>query len=248
MMDIIEKDKLPQHVAIIMDGNGRWAVKQGFSRTIGHENGVSSVRQSIKVCLDNGIKCLTLYAFSEENWGRPEDEVSAIMNLMMSNMKEELPSFLKNGVRFKYIGDSSRLSDSVKEEFDYCVKQTSHCQNMTLVIAVNYSAQTEIVEATKKIAANVLKGELNIEDINKSTIENHLYTEGLPPVDLLIRTSGEQRISNFLLWQIAYSELYFSPVLWPDFDEQEFNTILKNYTGRQRRFGKTSEQVEQQNK
>ncbi|MDD4819520.1 MAG: polyprenyl diphosphate synthase [Flavobacteriales bacterium] len=244
----IEKDKLPKHVAIIMDGNGRWAKKQGFARVFGHKSGVRSVRDSIKVCLENRISCLTLYAFSEENWARPKMEVSTIMNLMVSSMKDELSSFLKNGVRFRYIGDDTRLSDSMKEEFDYCVEQTAHCQNMTLVIAVNYSAQTEIVSAARKIASDVAEGKLKVEEINKSTIENHLYTAGLPPVDLLIRTSGEQRISNFLLWQIAYSELYFSPVLWPDFSEKIFTDILKDFTSRERRYGKTSEQLEQQNK
>lgn len=244
----IEKDKIPQHVAIIMDGNGRWAKKQGLTRVFGHKNGVRSVRESIKVCLENGIKCLTLYAFSEENWARPKMEVSAIMNLMISSMKDELPSFLKNGVRFKYIGDDSRLSDSMREEFDYCVAQTSHCERMTLVIAVNYSSQTEIAQAAQHVASRVLKGELTIEEINKSTIEKHLYTADLPQVDLLIRTSGEQRISNFLLWQIAYAELYFTSVLWPDFNEKEFKAALDIYAGRERRFGKTSEQLEQKNK
>ncbi len=244
-MDIDIKN-IPTHVAIIMDGNGRWAKERGLERVYGHANGVASVRKAIKASLDMGVKYLTLYAFSQENWNRPAAEVEALMQLMVSNMKLELPSFLEQGVRFRYIGNREALSDEVREEFDYCERETAHCDRMTLVIAVSYSAQEELALAARKIARRAVRGEINVEDIDIKMMEGNLYTSDFPMVDLMIRTSGEIRISNFLLWQIAYAELYFTDLYWPDFDEKEYEKAVKYYASRERRFGKTSEQIKQE--
>ena len=246
MMDI-NKKKVPTHVAIIMDGNGRWAKERGLERVYGHANGVASVRKAIKASLNMGVKVLTLYAFSQENWNRPAAEVEALMLLMVSNMKEELPSFIEQGVRFRYIGNRAALSDEVREEFDYCERQTAHCERLTLVIAVSYSAREELAMAAQKIARRALEGEICVEDIDVKMMEENLYAGDLPAVDLMIRTSGEIRISNFLLWQVAYAEFYFTDLYWPDFDEKEYEKAVEYYGGRERRFGKTSEQIKLEN-
>ena len=242
----INKKKIPTHVAIIMDGNGRWAKERGLERVYGHANGVASVRKAIKASLDMGVKVLTLYAFSQENWNRPAAEVEALMLLMVSNMKQELPSFIEQGVRFRYIGNRAALSDEVREEFDYCERQTAHCERLTLVIAVSYSAREELAMAAQKIARRAVEGEIRVEDIDVEMVQENLYAGDLPSVDLMIRTSGEIRVSNFLLWQVAYAEFYFTDLYWPDFDEKEYEKAVKYYASRERRFGKTSEQIKQE--
>jgi undecaprenyl diphosphate synthase len=243
----INKKKIPTHVAIIMDGNGRWAKERGLERVYGHANGVASVRKAIKASLDMGVKVLTLYAFSQENWNRPAAEVEALMLLMVSNMKQELPSFIEQGVRFRYIGNRAALSDEVREEFDYCERQTAHCERLTLVIAVSYSAREELAMAAQKIARRAVEGEIRVEDIDVEMMEENLYAGDLPAVDLMIRTSGEIRVSNFLLWQVAYAEFYFTDLYWPDFDEKEYEKAVEYYGSRERRFGKTSEQIKLEN-
>ena len=243
----INKKKIPTHVAIIMDGNGRWAKERGLERVYGHANGVASVRKAIKASLDMGVKVLTLYAFSQENWNRPAAEVEALMLLMVSNMKQELPSFIEQGVRFRYIGNRAALSDEVREEFDYCERQTAHCERLTLVIAVSYSAREELAMAAQKIARRAVEGEIRVEDIDIEMMEENLYAGDLPAVDLMIRTSGEIRVSNFLLWQVAYAEFYFTDLYWPDFDEKEYEKAVEYYGSRERRFGKTSEQIKLEN-
>ena len=243
----INKKKIPTHVAIIMDGNGRWAKERGLERVYGHANGVASVRKAIKASLDMGVKVLTLYAFSQENWNRPAAEVEALMLLMVSNMKQELPSFIEQGVRFRYIGNRAALSDEVREEFDYCERQTAHCERLTLVIAVSYSAREELAMAAQKIARRAVEGEIRVEDIDVEMMEENLYAGDLPAVDLMIRTSAEIRISNFLLWQVAYAEFYFTDLYWPDFDEKEYEKAVEYYGSRERRFGKTSEQIKLEN-
>lgn len=243
----INKKKIPTHVAIIMDGNGRWAKERGLERVYGHANGVASVRKAIKSSLDMGVKVLTLYAFSQENWNRPAAEVEALMLLMVSNMKQELPSFIEQGVRFRYIGNRAALSDEVREEFDYCERQTAHCERLTLVIAVSYSAREELAMAAQKIARRAVEGEICVEDIDVEMMEENLYAGDLPAVDLMIRTSGEIRVSNFLLWQVAYAEFYFTDLYWPDFDEKEYEKAVEYYGSRERRFGKTSEQIKLEN-
>ena len=243
----INKKKIPTHVAIIMDGNGRWAKERGLERVYGHANGVASVRKAIKASLDMGVKVLTLYAFSQENWNRPAAEVEALMLLMVSNMKQELPSFIEQGVRFRYIGNRAALSDEVREEFDYCERQTAHCERLTLVIAVSYSAREELAMAAQKIARRAVDGEIRVEDIDVEMMEENLDAGDLPAVDLMIRTSGEIRVSNFLLWQVAYAEFYFTDLYWPDFDEKEYEKAVEYYGSRERRFGKTSEQIKLEN-
>ena len=239
----IDAGKVPAHIAVIMDGNGRWAKKQGLMRVFGHKKGVESVRSTIETCRKLGVKYLTLYAFSEENWLRPKAEVMALMDLLVNNLKAELPTFVKNGIRLNSIGDVTRLPDGAARQLEYCREQTASCSDMVLTLALSYSAQTEIEQCVAAIAADVAEGRLKVGDIDKNTIEKHLYTSGMPAVDLLIRTSGEQRVSNFLLWQIAYAEFYFTPVLWPDFSEKDLLDAVRWYAGRERRFGLTSEQL-----
>ena len=228
----IDAGKVPAHIAVIMDGNGRWAKKQGLMRVFGHKKGVESVRSTIETCRKLGVKYLTLYAFSEENWLRPKAEVMALMDLLVNNLNS--------------IGDVTRLPDGAARQLEYCREQTASCSDMVLTLALSYSAQTEIEQCVAAIAADVAEGRLKVGDIDKNTIEKHLYTSGMPAVDLLIRTSGEQRVSNFLLWQIAYAEFYFTPVLWPDFSEKDLLDAVRWYAGRERRFGLTSEQLTEQ--
>lgn len=230
-------EKIPQHVAIIMDGNGRWAKAHGKERVYGHMHGVESVRRVIKACPKYGIKYLTLYTFSTENWGRPSDEVNALMELMCSSIEGETPELCKQGVAVKILGDRSALSDKVNGSIDYIESQTANGQTLTLMLAFNYSSRSEIVRAVQNIAQKVKNRELNATEISEQMITDNLYTVGVPDPDLVIRTSGECRLSNFLMWQSAYSELYFMDVLWPDFDEAALVDAIEVYNKRDRRFG-----------
>lgn len=239
----INKNNLPNHLAIIMDGNGRWAKQQGFLRSLGHENGVKSVRSTISACTELGIKHLTLYAFSTENWNRPKLEVEMLMKLLVKSLKKELPTFTKNNIKLNAIGDLSLLPEKAFKQLQEVMEVTKDNTRMTLTLALSYGSRAELVNAVKEISFKVKNNLISEADIDESVINNHLYTHDLPDVDLLVRTSGEQRISNFLLWQIAYSELYFTEVLWPDFTEEELYKTLLAYQNRERRFGKTSEQI-----
>ncbi|HJH59253.1 MAG TPA: isoprenyl transferase [Bacteroidetes bacterium] len=233
---------LPVHVAVIMDGNGRWAKRQGMMRVLGHRKGVEAVRRTIEAAREEGIRYLTLYAFSDENWARPRAEVEALMELLVSNLKAELPSFVKNGIRLESIGDVSRLPEGAARELEHCRRETAENKDLVLSLALSYGSQEEIRRCVVRIAQCVARGELHPQDIDRQTIESNLYTAGMPPVDLMIRTSGEMRLSNFLLWQSAYAELYFTPVLWPDFTKEDFREALRAYARRERRFGRTSDQ------
>jgi len=235
--------KLPQHIAIIMDGNGRWAKEQGKLRVFGHHNGVLSVRDVVEGAAELGVGYLTLYTFSSENWNRPKLEVMAIMELMVSTIHKEIDRLLKNNVCLKAIGDLDMLPEKCRAELLSAIEKTSRNTGLVLTLALSYSSRREIVRAAKNIALKVQNGKLNISDINEETFENNLYTQGMPNPELLIRTSGEYRISNFLLWQIAYAELYFTPKLWPDFRKEDLYEAILDYQKRERRFGMTSEQV-----
>ncbi|MRI62570.1 isoprenyl transferase [Ornithobacterium rhinotracheale] len=243
LLQNINLDKVPQHVAVIMDGNGRWAQKKGMMRTFGHQSAVKAVRETIKACEDLGIPYLTLYAFSSENWNRPKDEVSFLMNLLFKTLTKELKSFQENNIRLRTIGDLSRLPEKARKELLLVQEETKNNTKATLTLALSYGGRDEIVEASQKIAQAVQENDLSIEQINHETFKKYLYSPDIPDVDLVIRTSGECRISNFLLWQIAYAELYFTEVLWPDFRKEDFYEAIINYQNRQRRFGKTGEQI-----
>ena len=227
---------IPQHIAIIMDGNGRWANERGKERSYGHQAGVEAVRRITAECTRLGVKYLTLYTFSTENWGRPADEVAALMGLVLSSLEDEI--FMKNNVRFRVIGDVQRLPDAVQQKLRETEEHTAKNDAMTMVVALSYSSRWEITEAVRKIASE------GLQDITEETVSQHLTTNFMPDPDLLIRTGGEVRISNYLLWQIAYAELYFSSVMWPDFTKEHFYEIMVDYQKRQRRFGKTGEQIE----
>ena len=244
-MDIsdIQKDKMPQHVAVIMDGNGRWAKKHGFARALGHKHGVTTVHNITEIAAKLGIKYLTLYAFSTENWNRPQEEVSALMSLLVDTIARETPTLLRNNIRLLTIGDLSRLPDNVRAKLETCKEQTAGNTSLNLVLALSYSARWEITNAVKTLAGKVLEGGLQLQEIDEQCVTDALTTSGIPDPDLLIRTSGELRISNFLLWQLAYSELWFTDKLWPDFTEDDFCDALRDYQQRERRFGKTSEQI-----
>lgn len=239
----INKDKLPLHVAIIMDGNGRWAKEKGKLRVFGHQNGVKAVRDTVESAAELGIKHLTLYAFSTENWNRPKFEVNALMELLVSTINKETKTLMDNNIRLNAIGDLDSLPSSCYRELKEAMKKTENNTRMTLHLALSYSSKWEITNAIKKIAEKVNMNELKIDDINDSTIDNYLTTSGTPDPELLIRTSGEHRISNFLLWQIAYAELYFTDKLWPDFRKEDLYEAIIDFQSRERRFGKTSEQV-----
>ncbi|MGF7452715.1 polyprenyl diphosphate synthase [Mannheimia massilioguelmaensis] len=239
-MKELDPNKIPQHIAIIMDGNGRWAKQKGKMRIFGHKNGVMAVRKSVSYARKIGVNALTLYAFSSENWNRPEQEVSALMTLFMHALDSEVKKLHKNNIKLRIIGDTSRFSDKLQEKIADAEALTANNQALTLNIAANYGGCWDIVQATQQIAQQVKEGKIDTTDINEAFFQRHLVTQEQPPVDLLIRTSGEQRISNFLLWQIAYAELYFSEVLWPDFNEEAFNQAIYAYQQRDRRFG-TSE-------
>jgi len=241
--DKIIKERLPNHLAIIMDGNGRWAKMRGEHRIIGHQNGVEAVRQTVEGAAELGISYLTLYAFSTENWNRPQDEVLGLMSLLVEAIENETPTLMKNNVRLKAIGDLESLPKEVIDKLQGTIDNTANNTGLTLVLALSYSSRWEIMNAVGKIAEKVQSGELKPENINESIFENHLTTSGIPDPELMIRTSGENRISNFLLWQLAYSELYFTDLFWPDFTKEELYKALLNYQSRERRFGKTSEQL-----
>lgn len=235
--------RLPQHLAIIMDGNGRWAKEKGKLRVFGHEHGVKTVRVITEKCASIGIKYLTLYAFSTENWKRPRIEVETLMRLLVSSLKKELPLLHKNDIKLNAIGNIQSLPSRAYKELKEVIAKTADNKSMTLTLALSYGAREEIKNAVQSISVKVKNNIISPENIDETIINNHLYTRNLPDVDLLIRTSGEHRISNFLLWQIAYAELYFIDVFWPDFSEQHLLEAIKNYQHRERRFGKTSEQL-----
>ncbi len=231
------------HVAIIMDGNGRWAQQHGHERSFGHEQGVEAVRKVLEFSKNNGIPYLTLYAFSTENWNRPKEEVELLMRLVTRTITREVDTFMKNGVRLLTTGRMEDLPEDCRKSMNDAAEITANNKNTTVIFALSYSGRAELVDTTKKIAREVAAGHLNPDDINDTTIQQHLYHPEIPDVDLLIRTGGDMRISNFLLWETAYAELYFSPVMWPDFREEHMKEILEQYTHRERRFGKTGEQV-----
>ena len=239
----INQSKLPKHVAVIMDGNGRWAKQRGKLRTFGHNKGVKAVRETVETAAEIGIEYLTLYAFSTENWNRPKFEINALMTLLVKTISKETKTLTENNIRLNAIGDLESLPASCLKELNEAIEKTKDNTRMTLTLALSYSSKWEITEAIKAIAKNVKSGELDADAIDESTINQHLCTLGIPDPELLIRTSGEHRISNFLLWQIAYAELYFTDKLWPDFERADFETAIIDYQGRERRFGKISEQV-----
>ncbi|WP_337385279.1 isoprenyl transferase [Prevotella sp.] len=239
----LDTNNIPQHIAIIMDGNGRWAAEKGKPRSFGHQAGVDTVRRITSECTRLGVKYLTLYTFSTENWNRPATEVAALMGLVLTSLEDEI--FMKNNVRFRVIGDLKRLPEEVRLKLHETEEHTAANTAMTMVIALSYSSRWEITEATRQIANEVKAGTLNPADINEDTIAQHMATAFMPDPDLLIRTGGEERISNYLLWQIAYSELYFCDTFWPDFSEEELQRAIANYQQRQRRFGKTGAQIEE---
>jgi len=239
----IKQENLPRHMAVIMDGNGRWAKEKGKLRVFGHENGVKAVRQTVENCAKLQIKYLTLYAFSTENWKRPKLEVDTLMRLLVSSLRKELKTLTKNNIRLNAIGNISSLPQKAHKELQEVITKTSKNSGMTLTLALSYGAREELKNAIQQIAFKVKNNIISPETIDETIINTHLYTHDLPDVDLLIRTSGEHRISNFLLWQIAYAELYFINVFWPDFSELHLVEAIKNYQNRERRFGKTSEQL-----
>ena len=239
----LDHDNLPAHVAIIMDGNGRWAQKRGLLRTMGHKAGVDSVREIVKAARELGIRCLTLYAFSTENWNRPESEVSTLMSLLKTFLERECADLHANQVRLRCIGQIDRLPDSAREVLEGVMATTRDNTGLTLVLALSYGSRSELTRAVRSVAAKVARRELDPAEITEGTIASHLDTAGLPDPDLLIRTGGEARVSNFLLWQCSYSEIYFTPIHWPDFRREAFIAALADYQGRQRRFGKTGEQA-----
>lgn len=242
-LEKIDLGRLPQHVAIIMDGNGRWAKKRGLMRSFGHENGVTTVRQITEIASELGIGYLTLYTFSTENWNRPKDEVDALMNLIVVSIEQQTPDLIKNNVRLTTIGNMRRMPQFARERLEKCMDDTAHCTGLVLCLALSYSSRWEIVEACKKLAAQAAAGQIQVESIDDDMVSKAMATASMPDPDLLIRTAGDLRISNFLLWQIAYSELYFTPKFWPDFTKEDFCEAIVDYQSRERRFGKTSEQL-----
>lgn len=246
MLDKIDKSRLPKHVAVIMDGNGRWAKLHHLDRSQGHVEGVNTVRSITEIASEIGIKYLTLYTFSTENWNRPKEEVDALMNLIVVAIERETPDLIKNNVRLTMIGDIERMPDFARDRLTKCMLDTAHCSGLVLCLALSYSSKWEILNACRSIAAKVKEGELALDDINEEVFSHELATRDMPDPDLLIRTAGDLRISNYLLWQIAYSELYFTPVFWPDFTKDEFCAAIIDYQSRERRFGKISEQINEQ--
>jgi undecaprenyl diphosphate synthase len=236
-------DKMPQHIAIIMDGNGRWAKGKGKFRIFGHQNGVSTVKTITEACAELGVKYLTLYAFSTENWNRPAIEVRALMELLVDTMRKELPTLMENGIKLSFIGNQSDLPAKCQKQIEVTMEETKHNTRMNLVLALSYSAKWDLVQAIKNISNDAMNGKINVADINDSLVDSYLSTHWMPHPELLIRTSGEKRISNFLLWEIAYSELYFTEKLWPDFTKEDLYDAIYDFQNRERRFGKTSEQL-----
>ena len=245
-MNKLDKNRIPRHIAIIMDGNGRWATERNQPRAVGHQAGVETVRKITAECVRLGVKYLTLYTFSTENWNRPAEEVAALMGLMLESLKDDL--LMKNNVRLEVIGDMERLPKEVREATLKVVDETKNNSNMSLVLALSYSSKWEITEAVKQIARETRDQQLTVAEIDEELVSKRLATADMPDPELLIRTGGELRISNFLLWQIAYSELYFCNTYWPDFSEEHLHEAIANYLSRQRRFGKTEAQVEEESK
>lgn len=244
LIDKLDHNRLPCHIAIIMDGNGRWARARGLERGDGHKEGVSATRKVVEAATKASVQYLTLYAFSKENWNRPSEEVNGLMDLMVYAITRETAGLIKNGVRVAFIGDLERLPINVREALLKCIHETAGGKRLTLVLALSYSSKWEIAEATRKIVRDVSEGVLQEKDINEETINSYLTTRDLPDPDLLIRTGGEQRMSNFLLWQCAYAEFYFTDTFWPDFGEEALYEAILNYQGRERRFGKISDQIQ----
>jgi len=239
----IDLSRLPEHVAIIMDGNGRWAKNRGLDRVYGHQEGVTSVKKAIETASNIGVKYLTLYTFSTENWNRPQEEVDALMELMVIAIKRELPEMMEEQVRLNVIGDIEQLPPHTKETLLSCIEETSGNTGLNLVLAISYSSRWEITTAVKNIAAEVISGKLDLNSIDETQVSQHLTTKNIPDPDLLIRTGGEFRISNFLMWQLSYSELYFTDAYWPDFREENLYEAIIDYQKRERRFGKTGDQI-----
>ncbi len=239
--------RIPRHVAIIMDGNGRWAKEHGQERSFGHESGVATVRQATEIASEVGVKYLTLYTFSTENWNRPQDEVDALMNLIVVSIEQQTPDLIKNNVRLTTIGDMERMPAFAANRLRKCMQDTSHCTGLVLCLALSYSSRWEIVEACRRLAREAVAGSLNPEEIDDAMLSSRLATVGMPDPDLLIRTGGDLRVSNYLLWQIAYSELYFTSKYWPDFTKEDFVDAIADFQGRERRYGKTSEQLINEN-
>ncbi|MGZ3866075.1 MAG: isoprenyl transferase [Bacteroidia bacterium] len=244
LKDQIDLSRLPKHIAVIMDGNGRWAKGRGASRIFGHQNGVKSVKDTIEAATELGVEYMTMYAFSTENWNRPADEVNALMELLIKTIYEETPTLNKNNIRLRAIGDIKSLPAKCQEQLAAAMKETEKNTRLNLVLALSYSAKWEIIEAIKQIASEVKDGKISVDAINDSVFDAHLSTAGMPHPELMIRTSGECRISNFLLWQLAYAEFYFTETLWPDFRREDFYKAILSYQNRERRFGKTGEQVQ----
>ena len=240
---LINLQRVPKHVAIIMDGNGRWAEGKGMSRVFGHRNALTAVRESIESAAQIGVKAITLYAFSTENWNRPKLEVDALMSLLVNSLKKELLTFQENGVIVNAIGNIENLPNKAKKALNDVIIKTKDNSKIIMTLALSYGSREEIVNAIKNISKKVVNKELSVKEIDENIINNHLYTFNLPEVDLMIRTSGEKRLSNFLLWQMAYAELYFTDVFWPDFRKEHFYDAIIDYQNRERRFGKTSEQI-----
>jgi undecaprenyl diphosphate synthase len=243
LADIIDPERLPQHIAVIMDGNGRWANSQGQHRIFGHQNGVRAVRNTTEACAELGVKYLTLYTFSTENWARPIEEVNALMELLVATIKAETDTLMKNKIRLVAFGDLSKLPASCRQQLDETIEITRNNDRLQLNLALSYSSRWELVQTVQSIAADILAGKLAISDISEELISQKLITADIPDPELLIRTSGECRISNFLLWQLAYTELYFTETFWPDFEKDDLYKAILDYQGRERRFGKTSDQI-----
>lgn len=243
LLEQINKDTIPQHLAIIMDGNGRWAKAKGMFRSMGHKNGTKAVREITEACVQINVPYLTLYAFSTENWNRPKMEVELLMRLLVSSLKKEIKLLDKHNIKLNAIGNLDALPSKAQKELEGVIQKTKNNTKMTLTLALSYGSREEITKTIQEISLKVKKGLISPENIDEKLINNHLYTQDLPDVDLLIRTSGEQRISNFLLWQLAYAELYFTDVLWPDYTKNHLFEAILNYQNRERRFGKTSEQL-----
>ena len=240
---LINSDNIPKHVAVIMDGNGRWAKGKGMNRIFGHKNALTAVRETIEAAAELGTEAITLYAFSTDNWNRPKIEVNALMSLLISSLNKESITFKENDVKVNAIGNIKSLPDSAQKTLKEVIQETQNNKKIVLSLALSYGAREEIINTIKNISKKVVNNDLTIEEIDEKIINNHLYTFNLPDVDLMIRTSGEQRISNFLLWQMAYAELYFTNILWPDFRKEHFYDAIIEYQNRERRFGKTSEQT-----
>lgn len=243
MKELLDRNNIPQHIAIIMDGNGRWAQKKGAMRIFGHRNALAAVRDSIEICAEIGVKYLTLYAFSTENWSRPQDEINALMEILINSITDEVPTMMKNNIQLSSIGDINSLPPSAQAKLKEAKELTGKNTGLTVFLALSYSGRWEIENALKEIVKKVVEGQLNIEAIDQQVIADHLNTKGVPDPELLIRTSGELRISNFLLWQLAYTELYFTELLWPDFRREHLLEAVLDYQRRERRFGKTTAQI-----